>query len=203
MCLTLITQACRTGLTSFNSSFLLNPSRIHRDPRQTSPPPQPLPRARTLASTVLLTQLRLAQIVETMHTTSLLHDDVIDASAFCRGVPSAPSRVWKQIFCPRRKFFSWSSLSSPFATRRQRSHRTHREYSVEPRTLRKSKTTSKPPTRMRSLGSLPTIAPAGNVVIPHRRFAAFASATSTFSAARSSSTVVVTTDSRFSVGITF
>jgi len=49
--------------TPFNSSFPLNPSRIHRDPRPTSPPPQPLPKAYTLASTVLLTQIRLAQIV--------------------------------------------------------------------------------------------------------------------------------------------
>ena len=40
---------------------------------------------------MLPTQLRLAQIVERMHTASLLHDDVIDASALRRGAPTAPA----------------------------------------------------------------------------------------------------------------
>jgi geranylgeranyl pyrophosphate synthase len=52
---------------------------------------QPSPKAHTLANPVLPTQLRLAQIVEMMHTTSLLHDDVMDASALRRGAPSAPA----------------------------------------------------------------------------------------------------------------
>lgn len=35
--------------------------------------------------------MRLAQIVEMMHTASLLHDDVIDSSPLRRGSPSAPT----------------------------------------------------------------------------------------------------------------
>jgi hexaprenyl-diphosphate synthase len=35
--------------------------------------------------------MRLAQIVEMMHTASLLHDDVIDSSSLRRGSPSAPA----------------------------------------------------------------------------------------------------------------
>ena len=81
----------------FNSSFPLKPSRTHRDPRPTPPPPEPSPKTRILANTVLPTQLRLAQIVEMMHTASLLHDDVIDASALRRGAPSAPAAFGNKI----------------------------------------------------------------------------------------------------------
>ena len=44
-----------------------------------------------LANTILTTQLRLAQIIEMLHTASLLHDDVLDQSPLRRGAPSAPS----------------------------------------------------------------------------------------------------------------
>jgi len=84
--------------TPFNSSFPLKPSRIHRDPKPTPPPPpHSSPKAPILANTVLPTQLRLAQIVEMMHTASLLHDDVIDASALRRGAPSAPAAFGNKI----------------------------------------------------------------------------------------------------------
>ena len=82
--------------TQFNSSFALKPSRIHRHLRPT-PPPQSSPKTPILANTVLPTQLRLAQIVEMMHTASLLHDDVIDASALRRGAPSAPAAFGNKI----------------------------------------------------------------------------------------------------------
>ncbi len=45
----------------------------------------------SLTHSILPAQLRLAQIVEMLHTASLLHDDVIDASPLRRGAPSAPS----------------------------------------------------------------------------------------------------------------
>jgi len=57
-----------------------------------SPPPlSPRLPPLSLTNTLLPTQLRLAQIVELLHTASLLHDDVIDASALRRGAPSAPA----------------------------------------------------------------------------------------------------------------
>ena len=81
----------------FNSTFPLKPSRTHRDPKPTPPPPQSSPKTPILANAMLPTQLRLAQIVEMMHTASLLHDDVIDASALRRGAPSAPAAFGNKI----------------------------------------------------------------------------------------------------------
>lgn len=72
-----------------DTQFPLQPSTRHR-------PPIPLydqqtPITPSLHSSILPTQLRLAQIVEMLHTASLLHDDVIDESALRRGAPSAPA----------------------------------------------------------------------------------------------------------------
>ena len=77
---------------SFSMPFSLrNPHSSHE------PPIPPLwvtdPSTPTLVpvSTLLPTQIRLAQIVEMIHVASLLHDDVIDNSPLRRGAPSAPA----------------------------------------------------------------------------------------------------------------
>lgn len=77
---------------SFSSTFSL------RNPRSSHEPPVPPlwvtdPSTPTLVpvSTLLPTQIRLAQIVEMIHVASLLHDDVIDNSPLRRGAPSAPA----------------------------------------------------------------------------------------------------------------
>lgn len=79
------------GTSPFHSTFTLQPQKPHRHP--TLQPPNPLSNLPSLHSPpfVLPTQIRLAQIVEMLHTASLLHDDVIDESALRRGAASAPS----------------------------------------------------------------------------------------------------------------
>ena len=46
---------------------------------------------------ILPTQFRLAMIAEMIHTGSLLHDDVLDASALRRGVSSAPAKFMTKL----------------------------------------------------------------------------------------------------------
>ncbi|KAF8154864.1 isoprenoid synthase domain-containing protein [Crassisporium funariophilum] len=75
---------------AFDRKFSLRPGSPHRHPPPTSGA-STSPSPPTLSHTILPTQLRLAQIVEMLHTASLLHDDVIDASALRRGAPSAPA----------------------------------------------------------------------------------------------------------------
>jgi hexaprenyl-diphosphate synthase len=82
----------------FEDVFLLTPPTPHYPPShsQKSPPPSPTP-SRDHHHHLLPTQLRLAQIVEMLHTASLLHDDVIDASPLRRGAPSAPSKFGSKL----------------------------------------------------------------------------------------------------------
>lgn len=75
--------------TSFSTSFSLRPP----SPPHTrlTPPVFTEDIIPSLTSTLLPTQIRLAQIVEMIHVASLLHDDVIDKSPLRRGAPSAPA----------------------------------------------------------------------------------------------------------------
>ena len=78
---------------SFDSIFPLQSPRP--TPIPSIPPPELLPplepRQVFPSSSILPTQMRLAQIVEMIHVASLLHDDVIDESPLRRGAPSAPA----------------------------------------------------------------------------------------------------------------
>ena len=68
-------------------------------PCKEKPPPILLPITPTSHSFtyILPTQLRLALIAEIVHTASLLHDDVLDASALRRGVSSAPAKFTNKL----------------------------------------------------------------------------------------------------------
>ena len=87
----------------FEDVFLVTPSTAHYPPPPPShsqnSPPSPTSTSPSLTQDHHLhpTQLRLAQIVEMLHTASLLHDDVIDASPLRRGAPSAPSKFGSKL----------------------------------------------------------------------------------------------------------
>ena len=83
---------------TFNDTFVMvyDRSRVQRRPypRKEKPPLTTLPTTPTLhpSTDILPTQFRLASIAEMVHTASLIHDDILDASALRRGVPSVPAR---------------------------------------------------------------------------------------------------------------
>ncbi|KAG2004311.1 decaprenyl-diphosphate synthase subunit 1 [Coprinopsis cinerea AmutBmut pab1-1] len=79
------------GTSSFRPNFPIKPPKPHRPPISTPTNFASKPPSLHLPPYVLPTQVRLAQIVEMLHTASLLHDDVIDESALRRGAASAPS----------------------------------------------------------------------------------------------------------------
>ena len=74
-----------------NGSCFLQRPHPHNAKSSISPPTLYTP------MTVLPMQYRLAEIMEITHVASLLHDDVIDASALRRGVSSAPSRFTNKL----------------------------------------------------------------------------------------------------------
>lgn len=78
-----------TRSAKFDPNFTLRPTGSIQN--FSSPPTASKLHKPCLTRSILPTQFRLAQIVEMIHTTSLLHDDVIDASPLRRGAPSAPS----------------------------------------------------------------------------------------------------------------
>ncbi|KAJ3549202.1 hypothetical protein NMY22_g977 [Coprinellus aureogranulatus] len=82
------------GKTSVFSDvqFMLQPPKQHRPPVPTFDKALRIESSNpSLHHSILPTQRRLAQIVEMLHTASLLHDDVIDESELRRGAPSAPA----------------------------------------------------------------------------------------------------------------
>ncbi len=101
----------------FSPTFSVQPPRGAARRHRVSQPPVDTPSAPepALAHAVLPTQIRLAQIVEMMHTASLLHDDVIDASALRRGAPLSPRHLRQETRRPRRKLCPWTRFrcSSP------------------------------------------------------------------------------------------
>jgi hexaprenyl-diphosphate synthase len=95
-----------TNTQAFSTTFGLQPSQKHRLPLPADSPWLNTSAASDATSArspslhsppiILPTQRRLAQIVEMIHTASLLHDDVIDDSPLRRGSPSAPSVFGKR-----------------------------------------------------------------------------------------------------------
>ena len=108
----------------FQDTFVMvyDSSRVQRRlyHHKEKPPPTLLPTTPTLH--ILPTQLRLALIVEIIHTASLLHDDVLDASTLRRGVSSAPVKftnkfsVFSGNFMVARAYAALVRLGNPEVT---------------------------------------------------------------------------------------
>jgi len=80
-------------VTTFGASRLQK--KFH--PRNEKPPSLQTTPTLDPSTDILPTQFRLAMIAEMIHTGSLLHDDVLDASALRRGVSSAPAKFMTKL----------------------------------------------------------------------------------------------------------
>jgi len=85
----------------FEENFVMTfgASRLQRKFHPCNEKPRWLQTTPTLhpSTDILPTQFRLAIIAEMVHTGSLLHDDVLDASALRRGVSSAPAKFMTKL----------------------------------------------------------------------------------------------------------
>jgi len=92
-------------------------------PRNEKPPSLQTTPTLHPSTDILPTQFRLAIITEMIHTGSLLHDDVLDASALRRGVSSAPAKFMTKLsilgghFMVSRAFVALVQLRNPEVTR--------------------------------------------------------------------------------------
>jgi len=100
-------------------------SRLQMKPYPHNEKPASLQTTPTLhpSTDILPTQGRLAIITEMIHTASLLHDDILDASALRRGVSSAPAKYTNRLsvlgghFMVTRAFTALVQLRNPEVTR--------------------------------------------------------------------------------------
>ncbi|KAM6495213.1 Isoprenoid synthase domain containing protein [Amanita muscaria] len=87
-----------TYTREFKNSFELDAIKWEKKTRSSSTQQEATTTSNTPKLPLILpTQTRLAQILEMIHTASLLHDDVIDASPLRRGNPSAPFAFGKKL----------------------------------------------------------------------------------------------------------
>ena len=108
-----------------NSVMTFGASQLERKfhPRNEKPPSLQTTPTLHPPTDILPAQFRLAMITEMIHTGSLLHDDVLDASALRRGVSSTPAKFMTKLsilgghFMVSRAFVALVQLRNPEVTR--------------------------------------------------------------------------------------